>query len=77
MGTGTGSGSGSGSSSGEGLSYSMDIATENVVEGDEAKARGKLPQTGISNVTIKASIILIAALGIGTFILSKKNKDLR
>ena len=76
-GMGTGTGSGSESSRGEGLSYSMDIATENVVEGDESKAGGKLPQTGISNVSIKASIILIAALGVGTFILSKKNKDLR
>ena len=77
-GSGNGSsGSGNGSGGGSGSSYSMNIAKENVVDGDATKSGGKLPQTGVSNTTIKASIVLIIAIGIGTFVLSKKNKDLK
>ena len=55
----------------------MNISKENVVDRDATKSGGKLPQTGVSNTTIKASIVLIIAIGIGTFVLSKKNKDLK
>jgi len=76
--TGGGSGgSGSGSGSGGGSSYGYNITTGNITDGDSTTSKGKLPQTGISNATLGAMISIIIALGIGTFILTKKNKDVK
>ena len=71
-----GSGSGGSGSSG-GSSYNLNIVTGNISGGDGTTADGKLPQTGISNATLGATIAIILALGVGTFTLTKKNKDVK
>ena len=76
-GSGSGGSSSGGSGSGSGSSYNLNITTGNVAGGDGTTSKGKLPQTGISNATLGAAISIIIALGIGTFVLTKKNKDVK